>query len=166
MRGLPRSARFDIAGLQFTVIHGGAGVDNRFVFASQVDLQRAEADRAGGDIVIAGHAGLPFLSRMDRGRLWFNAGVIGMPANDGTPDGWYGMMAPDAGGVRCSLHRLSYDFAGAAAAMRRFGHADCYARTLIDGLWPSLDILPDAERRASGRRLVARKVSVSALVAA
>ena len=37
--------------------------------------------------------------------------------------------------------------------MRRFGHANGYARSLITGLWPSLDILPPAEAaRQAGTR--------------
>ncbi len=56
-------------------------------------------------------------------------------------------------GVAFSLHRLAYDAAAAAAAMRRYGHANGYARTLITGLWPSLDVLPSAERDAMGHRL-------------
>ena len=84
---------------------------------------------------------------------WFNPGVIGMPANDGTPDVWYGVIRAEADAVVLSTHRLAYDHHAAAAAMRRFGHANGYARTLVTGLWPSLDILPAAERTATGRRL-------------
>lgn len=42
--------------------------------------------------------------------------------------------------------------------MRRHGHANGYARTLITGLWPSLDVLPPAERAATGIRLDGEKV--------
>ena len=60
------------------------------------------------------------------------------------------MRAIDDGGVMLSTHRLAYDHHTAAAGMRRFGHANGYARTLVTGLWPSLDILP--ARRARGNR--------------
>lgn len=48
-------------------------------------------------------------------------------------------------------HRLAYDHHGAAAAMRRCGHANGYARTLVTGLWPSLDVFPATERKAGKR---------------
>ena len=86
--------------------------------------------------------------------MWFNPGVIGMPANDGTADIWYGLIrADDDGSITLSTHRLAYDHHTTAADMRRFGHANGYARPLVTGLWPSLDILPSAEREATGKRL-------------
>ena len=59
----------------------------------------------------------------------------------------------ERGEIVLSTHRLAYDHHGAAAAMRSTGHADGYASTLVTGVWPSLDILPPAERAASGQRL-------------
>ena len=41
------------------------------------------------------------------------------------------------------------------------GHADGYARSLVTGLWPSLDVLPPAERAATGRKLRPRTVRVT-----
>ena len=46
------------------------------------------------DGVVCGHSGIPFCRLLEgdkRGRgarLWLNAGVIGMPANDGTARSW------------------------------------------------------------------------------
>ena len=151
------SQSFDFAGLRFRVIHGGVAEVNRFVFASQADAIGEEWARADCDVVIAGHAGLPFIARVKAGRsregVWFNPGVIGMPANDGTADVWYGLVRRIGGELSLSTHRLAYDHAGAAAAMRRHAHADGYARTLVTGLWPSLDILPPAEATATGIRI-------------
>jgi hypothetical protein len=45
--------------------------------------------------------------------------------------------------------------------MRRSRHADAYARTLVTGRWPSLDILPPPERAAAGRRIRERAVDLS-----
>jgi hypothetical protein len=79
--------------------------------------------------------------------------VIGMPANDGTPDVWYGLISMQDGQVVLSTHRLSYDHVATAAGMRRFGHANGYARSLITGLWPSLDVLPPTETAATGKKI-------------
>ena len=76
-----------------------------------------------------------------------------MPANDGTPDVWYGLITRNGGELMLTTHRLVYDDHGATAATVAAGHADGYARALTSGLWPSLDVLPDDERAATGRAL-------------
>ncbi len=153
MGGLPETLHFELAGRSFRVVHGGTNIVNRWVFQSERDVLAEEAELSGADITIAGHSVVPYIARIAK-RVWFNPGVIGMPANDGTTDVWYGLIRADCdGGVALSTHRLSYDHHAAAAAMRRSGHANGYARTLVTGLWPSLDILPPIEREATGKRL-------------
>ena len=159
MAALPKTIAFQIAGTRFRVIHGGVDVTNRFVFASERKTIAEELARTDADVVIAGHCGIPFARNIGQ-RVWFNPGVIGMPANDGTPEVWYGLVHVEQGELVLSTHRLAYDHIGAAAALRRSGHADGYARTLITGLWPSLDILPAAERAATGRRITPRTLRV------
>jgi predicted phosphodiesterase len=161
MAELPKTITLNAGGLTFRVIHGGVGVINRFVFASQRDVLAEEMQQVNADVVIAGHAGVPFIEKLGRG-VWFNPGVIGMPANDGTPDVWYGLIQGDGGRIVLSTHRLAYDHHVAAAAMRRYGHANGYARTLVTGLWPSLDVFPPAERAASGHRLRPRTLRIPA----
>lgn len=159
MAGLSKTLTFDLCGLRFRVIHGSVDVINRFVFASQRDVIAQELERANADVVVSGHAGVPFIERVGKG-IWFNPGVIGMPANDGTPGVWYGLIRADGTSISLSTHRLSYDHHGAAAAMRRSGHADGYARTLVTGLWPSLDVFPPAERAATGQKLRQRTLRI------
>jgi hypothetical protein len=89
-----------------------------------------------------------------------------MPANDGTPDVWYGLIRREDGCIALSTHRLSYDHHAAAAAMRRCGHANGYARTLVTGLWPSLDVFRPTERAATGRKLRPRTLRLPASAAA
>ena len=48
----------------------------------------------------------------------------------------------------------------ASATMRRHGYANGYARALVTGLWPSLDILPAAERSMAGKRLRSRTLAL------
>ena len=108
MAALPKTLTFTSGGLRFRVIHGGVDLINRFVFASERDVLAEELERAGADVVIAGHAGVPFIEKIGR-RTWFNPGVIGMPANDGSADVWYGLIELDAGRIVLSTHRLAYD---------------------------------------------------------
>jgi predicted phosphodiesterase len=161
MSGLPQTLRFTYAGRTFRVVHGGTAVVNRWVFQSERDVLAEEVAHSGADITIAGHSGIPYIARVG-GRVWFNPGVIGMPANDGTADVWYGLIREIDGELLLSTHRLSYDHHSAAAAMRRSGHANGYARTLITGLWPSLDILPPVEREATGKRIRPRTMRIGA----
>lgn len=165
MAGLPSTLSFRVGGLTFRVIHGGVRQVNRFVFASQRDVLAEELASADADVVVGGHSGLPFVERIGRG-VWFNPGVIGMPANDGTPDVWYGLVRIEDGHVALSTHRLAYDHIAAAAGMRRFGHANGYARSLVTGLWPSLDVLPPAEAAATGKKIRPRTLRIPVRVPA
>lgn len=164
MSGLPETLCFNYAGRTFRVVHGGTAVVNRWVFQSERAVLAEEVALSGADITIAGHSGIPYIARVG-GRVWCNPGVIGMPANDGTADVWYGLIHEIGGELILSTHRLAYDHHSAAAAMRRSGHANGYARTLITGLWPSLDILPAAEREATGKRIRSRTMRIGAGIA-
>ncbi|NJO67664.1 MAG: metallophosphoesterase family protein, partial [Rhodospirillales bacterium] len=121
MRGLPRRIDLQIAERRLAVIHGSVSSINRFVFASTpADEKRAEIEASGCDGVIAGHSGLPFTQTID-GRLWHNAGAIGMPANDGTPRGWFSVLSSSGDGLRIDHCPLAYDHETAAAKMRTLG---------------------------------------------
>jgi len=160
MAAIPPTLAFRYAGLSFRTVHGGVNETAKWVFGSQNDMLADELSETDADIVLAGHCGVPFIHRIGR-RAWFNTGALGMPANDGTTQVWYGLVTPRAGGsVKLSTHRLSYDHLAAAGAMRRSGHANPYARTLVTGLWPSLDVFPPAERAATGKRLRERSVTI------
>lgn len=155
MRGLPRRLDLAIGGLRLAVVHAAASSINRFIFASTpLAAKREELNALDCDGVLSGHSGLPFTQVID-GRLWHNAGAIGMPANDGTPRTWYSLLTPTADGMFVEHVALDYDFATAAAKMERAGLAGGYAQCLRDGLWPSCDVLPADERAARGRRLAA-----------
>ena len=156
MGELPRALQMDIAGVRTRVVHGGVRQINRFLFASQTADLKAEIEASGSDLVISGHCGIPFVREI-AGRTWFNPGVVGMPANDGTPRVWYGLIEEvEAGGparrLKLSVLPLAYDHLTAAAAVRSAGYATPYAEALVTGLWPSLDVLPATERAATGRR--------------
>lgn len=155
MAGLPRTVRFALNSRRFAAVHGSAAAISRFVFASTPDPVKTEdLDLLGVDAVVGGHCGLPFEQIFADGRAWLNAGVVGMPANDGTARVWYTVAAPQAdGAVLFSRHALTYDHGAAATAMRRDGLPEAYAQCLESGLWPNMDILPAPERAAQGTAL-------------
>lgn len=156
MAALPRRIDVTVGRVRLAVIHGGVTHIGRYVFASSPAAEkRAEMDALGSDNpdgVIGGHCGLAFTDIVD-GKLWHNPGVIGMPANDGTPRTWYSVLTPTPDGIEIRTRPLDYDHLSAAARMRAEGLPEHYARTLTCGLWPNMDILPEAERRLRGHSL-------------
>ncbi|MCP4979386.1 MAG: metallophosphoesterase family protein [Gammaproteobacteria bacterium] len=152
MSGLPRSIEFVIGGVLFKTIHASLTSINEFVFpSSDASRKLTQISEAGVDAIIGGHSGIPFGQRVDNS-LWLNAGVIGMPANDGGKHGWYMLIDPIEDGLEISWHRLDYDHAASRQSTIAAGMVE-YGRALGDGLWPSIDILPETEARQSGQPL-------------
>jgi len=153
MAACPRSLNFTLGAMSAQVIHGSPTSINEFVFASQTDVIEGYLKDADTDVIIGGHCGVPFYHRA-AAKLWLNAGVIGMPANDATAQTWYMLLTPhEDGAVQISVHRLSYDYEGAADAMAQAHLAQGYQAGLSSGLWPSLDVLPAGERGQTGQAL-------------
>jgi pyruvate-formate lyase-activating enzyme len=150
MTQLPRRIDLVMAGARLAVVHGGIERINRFIFASTAATIKAnEVERSQADGVIAGHCGLPF-TQVVAGRLWHNAGAVGMPANDGTARAWFSLLTPQPDGLAIEHRALTYDHVAAAGKMRRAGLPEDYAAALETGLWPSCDVLPFKEIRERG----------------
>ncbi|HQT47356.1 MAG TPA: radical SAM protein [Acidocella sp.] len=165
MASLPRRIDLTIGGKRLAIVHGAPSRINRFVYASAPDgLFAEEIARTRCDGVIAGHCGLGF-TRIIGDQIWHNAGVIGLPANDGTPRGWYSILAPAHDGFSLASHPLTYDHAAAAAAMRRAKLPEEYAGALESGIWPNLDSLPLAERAMTATPHPALPPAADAVVA-
>lgn len=151
LASLPRRIDLELGGVRLAVIHGSVSTINQFVFASSPeDDKRQELALSGVDGVIGGHCGVPFTQAID-GKLWHNPGVIGMPANDGTPRVWFSVLTPVAGGINIEHVALEYDHAAAQSAMRAAGLPGDYREALGSGLWPSCDVLPPRERELQGQ---------------
>lgn len=152
MAALPDRAVIRHRGRRYAVIHGGARQVNRFVWpvtpavavAAEIDALDADLGPVSGrfDGVLAGHSGIAFVRRV-AGRMWLNAGTLGMPPNDMTPRTEFALIDGDG---RLSLRRLSYDHDAAARDMRAANLPEGCASALTTGIWPSEDILPPALR--------------------
>ncbi len=150
MGALPRRIDVELGGERLAIIHGGVDVINRFIFASTDPGSKwDDLNHAGVSGIIAGHCGIPF-SQTINGRLWHNAGAVGMPANDGTPRVWFSILRPCEDGISIEHHAIAYEHSVAAAKMRDAGLPEDYAAALETGLWPSCDVLPFKEIRARG----------------
>ena len=161
MRTLPRRIQFSMNDTQFSVIHGGIDNISEFVFPSSDAAKKyRDIEAMSTHCVIGGHSGIPFGQEIKH-RYWLNAGVIGMPANDGQRNGWYMVLTPTENGVDASWHPLAFNNEMAAQSMEAAGLPDAYRHSLISGLWPSLSILPPQEINAQGILLRPQSMSIS-----
>lgn len=169
MKSLPRLIKFKFQSTHFSVVHGSVTSINQFIFpSSEAEIKLAQINQADTDVVIGGHSGIPFgqsfVDGASKSKAWLNSGVIGMPANDGTADGWY--MLIEAGNLsgssdyRVSWHRLVYDAKTSQETTRKAGMVE-YAEALATGLWPSMDILPIAEQEKQGQRLEVEAMTIA-----
>ena len=163
MRNLPRQITFSLAGKRFAVIHGGVEDISEFVFdSSDAVRKQSAAANLGVDCVVGGHCGLPFGNQLEQ-CYWLNTGVIGMPANDGSTSGWY-LLLESLGGnqqqITASWHRLIFDSAKSAVAMQQAGLGADYRNTLLTGLWPSMDVLPEKEKSTQGLPLTLTPMNI------
>lgn len=150
---LPLQLTFRYAGQTIAVLHGAATGIADFVFASTPwPVKEASFAATGATVILAGHAGLPFGDER-AGHCWLNAGVIGMPANDGTPRVWYLLLDDTDGRFRYSFHAFTYDHDQAHQQMQANGLPDSYAQTLLTGIWDNCDILPEAEKGVQGQAI-------------
>ena len=150
---MPDHITFQYGGRRFRVLHGSMEDTSGFVFRSTPWAEKlGQLEAAEADVILGGHCGLPF-NDMQGEKAWLNAGVIGMPANDGTTRVWYMRLHENAHGPFFTHEHFEYDHSTAADLMRRNHLPPEYAHTLETGLWDNCEILPDAETREQGFRL-------------
>lgn len=134
------------------VIHGGLEDVSQFIFKSTPSSVKSEIiEELDVDVLLAGHCGIPFHQTINKA-LWVNAGVIGMPANDGENHVWYAIVNLETKGVE--HHSFTYNWQEAQAKMRAANLPEEYAKTLGTGLWDNMEILPETERQQRGQKLL------------
>lgn len=147
---IPQTLDFQYAGKYFHVLHGSAEQISEFVFKStDWSVKANNFNKTNADVILAGHCGIPFVDE-NNGKIWLNAGVIGMPANDSTKNVWYVLLDDTEGVLSYSFHRLNYDFKKAHDLMVENELPVTYARTLVTGIWDSNEILPEKEAYEQG----------------
>ncbi len=149
MANLPHYIKFKFGNRNVFVLHGAYNETSRYIFKSTPFVVKAEQFLlAKADVILAGHCGLPFAQNIDE-KLWINAGVIGMPANDGTNRVWYSIL-DDFNGVNANLKPLHYNHELAARLMETKPLPQVYRKTLLTGFWDNCEILPKEEEALQG----------------
>jgi predicted phosphodiesterase len=153
MMQLPHHLQFKYGNQGVYVLHGSYANPSEFVFRSTPwDKKAVQFQETQAGIILAGHCGLPFHQEQD-GQLWLNAGVIGMPANDGTPRVWYAILDLKENDLDYQHQCFEYDHETAARLMEQHQLPREYSKTLGTGIWDNCDILPQEETAKQGKRL-------------
>ena len=151
MGELPKHLSFRYAGKKVTVLHGSVENVSEYIFEStSKEVKLKNFYDTESDVILAGHSGLPFHEEVGD-KLWLNAGVIGMPANDGTQRVWYLILEQVDGKLICTHHYLEYDADKSNKLMQQNNLPIEYAHTLLSGLWDNMEILPEAEKKLQGK---------------
>lgn len=147
---LPEKISFEYADKKIDVVHGSCDNISEFVFKStDWSLKKQNFDQTDADVILAGHCGLPFADVND-GKYWLNAGVIGMPANDGTARVWYMILDDVNGQFSFQFHNYEYESFEANQLMLENGLPFSYSETLLTGIWDNNEILPAEETALEG----------------
>jgi predicted phosphodiesterase len=149
---LPHHIQFMYASKKILLVHGSWFATSEFIFASTPwKVKQENFSATGADVIIAGHCGLPFAD-MAQNLLWLNAGVIGMPANDGATTVWFlTVEADETNIITYGFHQLKYDHQQASNLMLLNGLPPSYAQTLVTGIWDNCEILPEWETAQQGK---------------
>jgi len=152
MQALPHHIRFEYGDKQCLVVHGSYFEVAEFIFGSTPwEHKQRNFDAAKVDVILAGHSGLPFHHIQD-GKMWLNAGVIGMPANDGTRRVWYMLMNEGDSQQSLQFEHKAFEYNHTLAFQKmQEAQLPCeYANTLLSGLWDNCEILPPFETQQQG----------------
>lgn len=155
MKTLPDFLRFQYGRHRAFVLHGSFHETSEFIFASTpLEVKQNNFTATSSSLILAGHCGLPF-SQTQNDQYWLNAGVIGMPANDGRTSVWYLLLDLCSNGdLTYQNENLDYDYSTAAQLMRELHLPLTYAQTLETGIWDNCEILPEKETRLQGKEIV------------
>lgn len=148
--GLPEFIRFDYHDKKAFVLHGSINNTSEFIFGSSPkEVKMRNFVESKSDFIIAGHCGIPFNEKIDS-KIWLNAGVIGMPANDANPATWFVEISHPNSEIVMEHKRLQYDYHLAAEKMKENGLPASYATSLMNGIWDNCEILPEEETKKQG----------------
>ncbi|MFU8802288.1 MAG: metallophosphoesterase family protein [Bradymonadaceae bacterium] len=120
LRDLPTSFRRSWGGERVLLAHGSPRQVNEFLWESMCPDLFLEhlLVQYETDVLFVTHTGIPWMRRLETGGLVVNVGAIGRPANLGEPTVDYVLVDIEAGGVKVSFEKVSYDHERLAHEMR------------------------------------------------
>ena len=147
---LPNNLQFTYAKKEVTVVHGSYFNVSEFIFKSTPwAIKKPNFKATKATVLIAGHCGLPFHHQKEE-KIWLNPGVIGMPANDGTPLVWYAILEDTDDDFNFTHKTLTYNYKLTSKLMQNGLLPEEYSRTIVTGIWDNTEILPPIETGLQG----------------
>lgn len=133
LQELPAVARREIAGTVAQVNHASPLSDREHLGPdTPAGRWRYLAALARADLVLSGHTHQPF-THLEGGTRFVNPGAVGRPEG-GDPRAGYAIVDFSAPGGAVALHRVPYDTAATAAAVRAQGLPEPFAQMFLRGV--------------------------------
>lgn len=131
LRSLAPHIRLEVEGKRLLLVHGSPRKINEYVYEDRppASLERI-AQSAEADLLAFGHTHLPYVKPV-AGVLLVNDGSVGKP-KDGDPRAAYAILEIGRQ-ITAAIHRVAYDVAQAAAAVRASGLPAHFADLLETG---------------------------------
>jgi putative phosphoesterase len=134
LRSFAPELRREVHGVRLRFVHGSPRKMNEYLFADRDPASLARiAKGADCDVLVFGHTHVPWTREIE-GVRFINTGSVGKPKDGDPRAGWVLIeIAPD-GAVTSTVHRVEYDVANMAAAIRAAdGLPDHFARDIETG---------------------------------
>lgn len=156
MRTLATQRRLEVGGVDVLLVHGSPIEVNDFLWESLSDDElrtRLDAVPQGRpEVMLCTHTGIPWQRKID-GTLIVNVGAAGKPPNDGTTQVTYAALdLAGPGAVSAEIRHVGYDWRAQAASISESDLPATCAETIETGWWPSVEVIPPAERNPAARK--------------
>jgi putative phosphoesterase len=134
LRSFAPELRRKVHGVRIRLVHGSPRRMNEYLFADRDAASLARIARSADcDVLVFGHTHLPW-TRDIEGVRFINIGSVGKPKDGDPRAGWVLLDISSDGTVSSELHRVDYDVATMAAAIRDAdGLPDHYAIDIETG---------------------------------
>ena len=153
MAGLPYEKRFRLGDLDVLACHGSPRQMNEFLWESTTPdhFLEKQAREQACDVIVGTHTGLHWARRFGSRGWYVNAGALGRPANDGSPQVYYAVLEAEDRELAVEFVPVAYDHHELAREMREEELPEEFVETILTGWWTTcLEVLPGKER-ARGR---------------
>ena len=134
LRSFTPELRHEVHRVRLRFVHGSPRRMNEYLFADRDPASLARIAKAADcDVLVFGHTHVPWTREIE-GVRFINTGSVGKPKDGDPRAGWVLIEISPGGAVTSTLHRVEYDVASMAAAIREAdGLPDHFARDIETG---------------------------------